>query len=411
MALTSRDKFNLPVPNWRQRLSLAKRRTKRTIEWFAYLVLDRLALFGQKARSRGETHVLLNLQLIGDFFLWLPFAQCHIQHIQSLGGKTVLVLNSQLYEVAQSQFPNVEIISIDPTRFLSSFSYRANALKGLRAIGAAEATCYAHPRDRLVHDACIEAIATKAIGFSAMYADRPYLDRLFSAMSYHKLIGGSGSDGHRLNDFSALLTQLRIRRPINAAHAVNPQDLWIQPLLPTEPYVVMAPGASQPDKQWPRQRFAEVARRTLQHFPTLQVVLVGAPSEAEFIANLATEIGQGCLSLAGRNSLGQLCGTIQRAKAVLCNDSAAAHIAAVLGTPSLVLMNGATFGHCLPYPKGFDPCYLPPELVFEPMPCFGCDRNCRFERAPQSVFPCLDALSTNKAWERFSELLTRLGAN
>lgn len=89
--------------------------------------------------------------------------------------------------------------------------------------------------------------------------------------------------------------------------------------------VVLLPGAGKPEKQWPVDRFRELARRIGP-----RAVAVWGPGERE----LADAIGA---RVAPRTNLRELTGILQRARLVIGGDTGPLHLAAALGTPVIGL--------------------------------------------------------------------------
>jgi ADP-heptose:LPS heptosyltransferase len=98
--------------------------------------------------------------------------------------------------------------------------------------------------------------------------------------------------------------------------------------------IVMHPGAKDPARRWPPERFAEVARALTGH----RIVLTGNETErplAETVAQQAKLPTEAVL--AGRLGLAELAALIAGARLVICNDTGVGHLATAYGTPSLVL--------------------------------------------------------------------------
>jgi ADP-heptose:LPS heptosyltransferase len=93
-------------------------------------------------------------------------------------------------------------------------------------------------------------------------------------------------------------------------------------------YAVLHPFASAPDKQWPADRFCEVARY-LQLWNISPVFLAGPGDDASSFSK--HQVFQGSLSDA-KNLL-------SKAVAFVGNDSGPAHLAAAFGVPSVVLFS------------------------------------------------------------------------
>ncbi len=102
-------------------------------------------------------------------------------------------------------------------------------------------------------------------------------------------------------------------------------------------YVVLAPTSRWISKQWPIQRFCEIA----SHLQSIgkQVVVVGAPNEQEQVESLVQM--EGVINLLPELSVGGLMATISHSELLIGNDSAAIHIGVGYGVP-LVALYGPT---------------------------------------------------------------------
>jgi len=105
------------------------------------------------------------------------------------------------------------------------------------------------------------------------------------------------------------------------------------------PYVVVAPGAGWPAKQWPVEQFAQVAAGLARK--GLQVVAVGSADEHAMCHGVAQAAGSAGRVLAGR-PIGQVAALLAEAQGVLTNDSGVGHLAAALGRPTVVIFTGQT---------------------------------------------------------------------
>ncbi len=102
---------------------------------------------------------------------------------------------------------------------------------------------------------------------------------------------------------------------------------------------VLHAGCSTPYKLWPPERFAALGQR-LRDNPGVDLVLVGGRDDLvmrnALLANLRGA-GGGVVDLVGRLTLMETAAVIQRARLFVGPDSGLAHLAAALGTPSVVL--------------------------------------------------------------------------
>jgi ADP-heptose:LPS heptosyltransferase len=100
-------------------------------------------------------------------------------------------------------------------------------------------------------------------------------------------------------------------------------------------FVCIHPGASVPDRRWPADRFAAVADALAAR--GLRVVLTGTAAERDLTAAVSAGMTAPALDLAGKTDLGASAAVIASARLLVCNDTGVSHIAAAVGTPSVVI--------------------------------------------------------------------------
>lgn len=115
------------------------------------------------------------------------------------------------------------------------------------------------------------------------------------------------------------------------------------PLLPPGggPLLVIHPGATDPRRRWPADRFADVAAYAVE--TGMRVAVVADASEQEIadaiVARAARLVGPGraasLASLAGRADLGQLLGVFAHAAVMVGNDSGPRHLAQATGAATV----------------------------------------------------------------------------
>jgi heptosyltransferase I len=98
-------------------------------------------------------------------------------------------------------------------------------------------------------------------------------------------------------------------------------------------YVVIAPSASNPERNWLADRYAALAEHAAAK--GFQVVLTGSPAarEIEFSAAIARAARASVIDLTGKSSLKQLLAVVADAAVVVAPDSGTAHLAVTQGTP------------------------------------------------------------------------------
>jgi ADP-heptose:LPS heptosyltransferase len=111
-------------------------------------------------------------------------------------------------------------------------------------------------------------------------------------------------------------------------------------------FAIVHPGSQLPSRRWPAERFAAVADALATE--GLAIVLTGSADEAPLTRAVANAMRAPSLDLTGRTSLWQLGALVEWAVQVVCNDTGISHIAAALGTPSVVVANGSDVARWAP---------------------------------------------------------------
>jgi len=160
-------------------------------------------------------------------------------------------------------------------------------------------------------------------------------------------------------------------------------------LLPKE-YICIHPGARMPSRRWPAERFAVVADYLTSR--GWRIVLTSAADEANITASVREHMRAPALDLTGRTSLGSLAALIEKAGMVICNDTGISHVAAAVGTPSIVICSGSDPRRWAPLDKERH------RVLFEPISCRPCmhltcpiGHLCALAITPEMVIKEIDA--------------------
>ena len=192
------------------------------------------------------------------------------------------------------------------------------------------------------------------------------------------------------------------------------QQLLAAGIATDTPYAVLHPGASAESRRWPAQHFGAAARgiaasgcavvfsgsaseTTLaqQAMTALQRDVAAADTEAPAAAGLACEAGPVAVSLAGLQTLGELAALIESARVLVANNSAAAHLAAALGTPVVDL-------YALTNPQ-HTPWRVASHVLHHDVPC----RWCLKSVCPEGHHDCLRRVPPERAASAAIDLMNR----
>lgn len=102
---------------------------------------------------------------------------------------------------------------------------------------------------------------------------------------------------------------------------------------PTRPRAALHPGASDPRRRWPAERFAEVADALAAD--GYEVLVTGTVGERELVESVVAAARAPIRPLAGALSLSGLIGLYLSCRVVISNDTGPVHLAAALDTPTV----------------------------------------------------------------------------
>lgn len=167
-------------------------------------------------------------------------------------------------------------------------------------------------------------------------------------------------------------------------------------------YIVVNPNASdlRIERRWPVENFKSLIESLRSKYPELKITLVGAPNEAEYVAELHSNFkDENIINTAGKTSFDQLISLIQNAEFVITNDTGPMHLAAACGVKTVAL-----FGPCSPNQYGainnvipvYQNLYCSPCVhEFDIPPCLG-DNQCMKQIQVEKVIAAIDKSAREK---------------
>jgi ADP-heptose:LPS heptosyltransferase len=163
---------------------------------------------------------------------------------------------------------------------------------------------------------------------------------------------------------------------------------------PGERFITINPFSRWKYKEWNPDGWGEVIA-WLGERHGLKSVLTGTREESGAAAGILAKAGAAGVTIAGKTSLGELAAVIRRSSLHLGVDSAAPHMAAALGTPSLTL-----FG-----PSDWRAWIVAGELcrvVTPDMPCIPCNqKGC----AGKGRSTCIEGMPAKRMLDALEEML------
>jgi ADP-heptose:LPS heptosyltransferase len=365
------------------------RRLLRWLKIVAYLSLDSLLCIPVR---RKPLVLIVRLDGIGDFFLWLQSGAVDITRFAAEGhGRTVLLANQAWSDYARGLGVWDEVLDLQPERFISSLTYRLFHMARIRLLGAALLIQPRAARLLLQEDAIARVSgAICKIGTTGTIVNTDLLMKKWGDSFYDRLLAVSQDralhETVRNEQFVTGLTGKASRRFTlpEARHA------------PDAARIVVALGAGWKGRVWPVEKLASLLRHIVEKRQTPEIVLLGTIGDRELGARLNALVGGGLISKVGDTTLAQYVELIASAGMVICNDSSAYHIAMALSRKTICFLGGGHYGWFAPYPQPAGAADNA-RVLSVPMDCFWCNWHCRFPRSVDGAVRCVGAISVESA--------------
>ena len=366
-----------------------------------YWLLDYLPTFLKKK----EGVLLVRLDLIGDFVLWLDSAQAYRRLYPT--SKITLAVNSACKELAEALPHWDKVIGIDIHQLRTNYLYRLSTLTKLRWHNFETAIQPTFSRE-LVGDITVRAsYAPNRLGYEG---DLHNITKSLKAKADHwytRLIVNDLSQTMELNVNAHFVRQLGCPDFLSNVPVIPPiKSVGSRPIL-AHPYIVICPGASWGPRMWPVEKFAELIEQILSHYKA-NIFLCGGKDEHSICEELANKIGkERIVNLAGETSLVELTGLIRYAQLLIGNESSPVHIAAAVDTPSVCVLGGGHFGRFLPYQVEAVDTIPGPTTIYEQLDCFKCNWLCKFQPELDATVPCVANVTAQSLFGHCVEILNR----
>ena len=352
-----------------------------------------------KIATKSRAILVVHPCRIGDVILWLDAARGLRELYPAPAHRIVLITDSASASLMRSQPYFDCVLEMDRERFSRSPLYRWQTLRRIAGEGFSLALNPAAWQDYYVADSIIGAsVAAVKVGWSLWpdaHSPGERLMRVWRARKYTRLLPMPAERNGILQLNSEFLHALGHTSFV--AHAPNLNlDHKIDAVADSPPYYVLCPGAIDPIRRWPPERFAAVAKGIFAA-TGMRGSICGSIADKQLAIAICKLTDAPLSDLTGSLSLEQFAQFAAGASLVVANDSGPLHVAAASGAPTLCIVGGGTFGWCVPYdcPPG-EGTYLP-QAVWHPMDCFGCNWRCIFKLSSREAAPCVVNVSAEEA--------------
>ena len=371
-----------------------------------YLFFDGLILaFTSSVESRKPQVLLVRVDAIGDFVLWLDSATVLIDHYRKAGYSVVLMANQAWANWAEDMQIVDEVWEVDVLRFNKKPIYRSKLILRIRNRGFKIAIQPTYSRVFRSGDSMMRAsCASERIGSEG---DESNITPWFKSLSnrwFTKLIPAENTPLMELKRNAEFMRGLGFIEFKAGLPVIHPVSDALSYSLPKLPYAVLVPSASWYGRAWPSINFIAIAYRLVEC--GLGIVVVGGAKDHDMARDLVDALPEKVVNLVGKTSLSELVEILRSASVIISNETSSVHIGAAVNAPVVCILGGGHFGRFAPYQVEVSEDHLNlPTIVTEKMNCFGCNWQCHYSRQATDPVKCIQDISVEKVWGAVEKIL------
>jgi ADP-heptose:LPS heptosyltransferase len=366
-------------------------------------LLDSGVIVSSRYRPHAGDTLVVRLDGIGDFILWLGYAQQLRGAVP--GTRMILVANRLWADWARQLGIFDEVWSLDRKRFLNRPGYRLSFQRKVRRAGFTRAINPVHSREAWLGDSIVRVCgAAVRQGFIGNLANASVLGHRLSSRWYSELFASDPRPLMELRRNAEFLQKLTNTPVLATAADLKPILAALPAYKGLQADYILVPGASWAGKRWPASSFAELANRI--HARTgWHGAVCGSADESAVAEQVISKCQAPLTNLCGRLSLMEMAQVASTSRLQVTNDTSLVHLAAAVGIPCVCILGGGHFGRFLPY--DVDDCdrRIYPKAVFQRMDCFDCNWHCRFPRANHEPVLCIGSVTVENAWLEVAGIL------
>lgn len=215
---------------------------------------------------------------------------------------------------------------------------------------------------------------------------------------YTKILSVSETGLHKIRYYGKVWESLD-----NVECKVGPAELptATQDIDLPDKYFVVFPGASLPVKQWPVERFGQLAQRIYKR-TGYELILCGTAQDKQVVSSFLDEIeGVPYINYTAKTDVRQFIEIIRNARLLVTNDTSAYHIGVATGQKVCVITGGYVYDAFIGY--DYEGCEKP-GIVCKKRECYNCNNMCKY--TIKEVYPCVEENTVEDAWKVVESLLS-----
>lgn len=360
-----------------------------------------LRLRNRKKVLQDNRLILVRLDAIGDFVMWLHAAKVFRE---ANFDKVVLICNQVCRDIAVNTGYFDEVIGIDyaKLRHTSQIKYRWSMHRVLKPIEGKRAIQCTYSKE-IFSDMVMSAVtAEEKITMDSPRTTAARWTYRLTSKIYQRIIKTPKEFIHEIRR-NAVFTGQVLGKDIKSGVPVLQEVESAKKNVPQEDYYLLFLGASEPERMWPVERFAQIAEMLFcdERYTKLKCCIGGSIQERYLYERFCREYGRdNVIDKVGKTTLPELIEIIRKAEFIITNDTGAVHIAAAVNTQAICIWGPWEYGRFLPYDVERIEDKKLPIVCYHEMDCGNCllegtrkTRECERFILQHGIRKCLDKIT------------------
>lgn len=357
------------------------------------------------SKSRKNMIVLMRLDALGDFVLWLDAAK---EYKKKYPKVKIVLICKNINEPLARTIPYFDyVIGIDLEKIKEDCKYFWSIYLKMKALRGAYLVQSVYSRTNAMDFIASMIPAYKKISISTDGVNMAGKTGI-SDWIYDSIVNISGVKEHELIKNARFLRKLGFHE-FKAGLPELPEYSCRKETKIEEPYYVIVLGTSHYAKSWKVDGFCRVAQYIYEKYH-MTCCMLGVEQDASLGRQFSTKCQNIPLkNLIGETTIPEYVQIIREAEFIVSGDTSAVHIAAAVKTKSIIIGGGWHFKRFLPYQTESGGNQYFPTVVYQHMDCYGCDNKritacCKRDTAHLGKWSCILAVTPEMVIKRIEEM-------
>jgi ADP-heptose:LPS heptosyltransferase len=318
-----------------------------------FILVD-ILLLSFVRRGKSDTVLILKFDQLGDYIIARNFLLRIRDHAPYKSKKIVLCANVSLKDFIETYDANAfdEFVWIDRAKLLNEIGARFAILRQVKMMGSRIAIQCTYGLESFSADCVMRASGARE-RFGRWISHDPSTDK----RGGRKVQLGNKFYTPLLEPDQVIFDFYRHRSLFSVVlpGVELPENTRLTPIpvpLPQikVPFAILMPGAGDAFREWPQDRFAQVARHLFEA-RGLHILVLGTKGDSPKAVSIQQTAPTGAVEdLCGQLTLPQVVYLMSQCAIGVTNDSGGIHLLAALNKPGVAVSNCFSFGFFHPYP-------------------------------------------------------------